>query len=429
MNGVHLVAATVLAIGGAAVFRHLEWHPAEDVLVIWVRGSPEQTAIYRSSLEDYLAAHPDARWRMEVIPSRAILQKFLTGIDAGHAPDVVNLHWSQTPPAASTGRLIPLDSLLVRDGIDPTAFYPIGLQAYRYRGALYGMPIKGATVCGFYNRDLFDRYGVEYPTADWTWEEMLGKAKRLTVDEDGDGLPDVYGLSPYDIANYVWSGGGDFVRWEDGRWKSNLDDAATIEAVRFFVDLFWKHRVSPPRPGIRTEAPMSTFTFEAGRIAIDLAGPWRIPDYQWLDRFEWEALLFPKGPAGRRTRYAGSALVVWEGTRRPEEAWRLVKYMTGPEATARMARTGSDMPPLREVARTAFANPETPWNEEIFIEAMEHEVLIYPAELWWDDLFRKMLDELDAALTGRETVEEAMADAHRVTVDYLERVYGPEGGT
>ena len=428
MNRLHLAAAAGVAVSVVAGFGSIDWYPAEEVHVMWVRGTPEQTAIYRRSLEDYLADHPKARWRMEVIPARAILQKFLTGIDAGHAPDVVNLHWSQTPQAASTGQLIPMDGLLVRDGIDPDGFYPIGLEAYRYRGQLYGMPIKGATVCGFFNRDLFDRYGVEYPSADWTWEEMLRKAKELTVDEDGDGLPDVYGLSPYDIANYVWSGGGRFVRWEEGRWVSNLEDPATIEAVRFYVNLFWKHRVSPPRPGIRSEAPMSTFTFEAGRIAIDLAGPWRIPDYQYLDRFDWDTLLFPKGPAGRRTRYAGSALVIWKGTRRPEEAWRLVRYMTGPEATAKMARIGSDMPPLRDVARTAFANPETHWNEDVFIEAMEYDVRIYPAELWWDDLFRRMLDELDAALTGRETVEEAMADAHRVTVDYLRRIYAQETG-
>jgi multiple sugar transport system substrate-binding protein len=389
--------------------------------VIWVRDRPEQTAIYRESLEDYLAEHPEVRWRMEVIPSRAILQKFLTGIDAGHAPDVVNLHWRQTPQAASTGQVLALDSLLLRDGIDRQDFYPIGLRAYSYHGTLYGMPLKGSTVTGFYNQDIFDKYGVEYPTRDWTWEEMLQKAKALTIDEDGDGLPDVYGLSPYDIANYVWSGGGNFVRWENGRWVSNLDDPVTIEAVRFYVDLFNRHKISPPRPGIANEAPMSTFTFEAGRIAIDLSGPWRIPDYQYLDRFNWNTLLFPRGPAGRNTRYAGTGLVIWKNSRRPEEAWRLVKHLTGHEATAKMAKLGSDMPPLRAVAQTAFVNPETHWEEEVFVESMDYDLHIFPLELWWEELYKKMLDELDPALTGRETVEEAMADAHRVTQQFLAR--------
>jgi multiple sugar transport system substrate-binding protein len=422
LNYLRIGAVFAVVTGAVVGFRQTTWVPADDMLVIWVRDRPEQTAIYRESLNDYLAEHPEVRWRMEVIPSRAIRQKFLTGIDAGHAPDVVNLHWRSTPQAASTEQLLALDSLLIRDGIERDDFYPVGLRAYSYHGQLFGMPLKGSTVTGFYNRDIFDRYGVEYPTRDWTWEEMLAKAKKLTIDEDGDGLPDIYGLSPYDIANYVWSGGGRFVRWEDGRWMSNLDDPVTIEAVRFYVSLFTRHNVCPPRPGIRNEAPMSTYTFDAGRIAIELSGPWLIPDYQFLDRFEWDTLLFPKGPAGRNTRYAGTGLVIWKGTRRPEEAWRLVKHMTGPVATAKMAKLGSDMPPLRAVAQEAFVNPETHWEEEVFVESMNDDIHIFPLELWWEDLYRHMLDELDPALTGRETVEEAMADAHRVTQEYLDRL-------
>lgn len=51
--------------------------------------------------------------------------------------------------------------------------------------------------------------------------------------------------------------------------------------------------------------------------------------------------------------------------------------------------------------------PETPWEEEVFVRSMDYDVHIFPQELWWEDLYRKMLDELDAALTGRESVEES----------------------
>ena len=74
------------------------------------------------------------------------------------------------------------------------------------------------------------------------------------------------------------------------------------------------------------------------------------------------------------------------------------------------------------MAQSAFVNPETHWEEEVFVESMEYDVRIFPLELWWEDLYRKMLDELDPALTGRETVEEALADAHRVTQEYLARL-------
>ena len=93
-----------------------------------------------------------------------------------------------------------------------------------------------------------------------------------------------------------------------------------------------------------------------------------------------------------------------------------------------MAQIGSDLPPQRSVARSAYPRPETPWEEEVFIRSMDYDIRLFPQELWWEDLYRKMLDELDAALTGRETVAEALSQAHRVTDDYLDRVYAREDG-
>lgn len=426
MSLVRLLAAFAVVLAIYAVVQAIDWFPPEEMLTVWVNGSPEEALLYRRIANQYRRENPEVRFRLEVVPGRNVVQKLLTGMDAGHAPDICVLHWRTMAQVASTGQLLALDDLVRRDSLDVDDYYPVGLQAYSYHGQLYGLPVKGSTVSCFYNKALFDQYGVEYPTADWTWEEMLEKARKLTIDIDEDGLYDIYGVSPYDIANYVWSGGGEFLRKENGRYVSNLDDPKVQAAVQFYVDLFFKYNVSPPRPGVRTDAPMSTFTFEAGRIAIDISGPWRIPQYQFLDRFEWEAALFPKGPDGRKTRYAGVGFCIWKGSKQPEVAWDLVKHMVGPEATAKMALIGSDMPPQRSVSRRAFVREETPWAEEAFVESMDYDVQLFAQELWWEDLYRRMLDELDAALTGRESVESALGRAHQTTNDYLDRIYAGE---
>lgn len=418
LGGLTVIVLSVLI--GASQFR---LYPTEDVLTIWVRGSPEQTAIYRQIIDEFRTLNPEAKLRVEVMPARRFVQKLLAGIDAGHAPDVFNLHWRDMPQVSSTGQLLPLDELVARHGIDRDDYYPVGLRAYTYRGVLYGLPVKGSTISCYYNMDLFDRYGVDYPPDDWTWEELVEKARKLTVDEDGDGMTDIYGLTPYDIANYVWSAGGDFLRQQDGRWVSNLDDPKVLLGTQFYVDLYFKDKVSPPRPGMRSDNPMSTFTFEAGRVAMAITGPWRIPDYQLLDRFRWNLALVPEGPGGRQTRYAGSGFSIWKNTPQPEAAWKLVEFLVGPESMAKMAVLGSDLPPQRSVARTAFLREDTPWDEEVFVRAMDYEVQIFPQEVWWEDLFRRMQDELDAALAGRETVAESLRQAHEVTNAYLDRIY------
>ena len=407
--------------------RAVNWFPPEEMLTVWVYGSPQEAQLFRRIADQYRTENPQVRFRLEVVPGRNVVQKLLTGMDAGHAPDICVLHWRQMSQVASTGQLLQLDELMQRDGIAADDYYPVGLQAYRYHGGLFGLPVKGSTIPCFYTKAHFARYGVAYPTADWTWDEMLQKAQALTIDIDKDGLFDIYGCSPYDIANYVWSGGGNFLRREGSRFVSNLDDPKVLESVQFYVDLFFKYQVSPPRPGVRSDAPMSTFTFEAGRIAIDISGPWRIPQYQHLDRFEWDTALFPKGPDGRKTRYAGVGFCIWRESKQVEAAWDLVKHMVGAEATAKMALLGSDMPPQRSVSRRAFIRDETPWAEEVFVKSMDYDVHLFPQERWWEDLYRRMLDEMDGALTGRESVQTALARAHQVTNNYLDRIYADQG--
>ena len=80
----------------------------------------------------------------------------------------------------------------------------------------------------------------------------------------------------------------------------------------------------------------------------------------------------------------------------------------------------------REIAG-AFLREGTPWDEEVFVRAMDYEVKIFAQELWWDEVYRRMQDELDAALTGRESVAESLAQAHEITNAYLDRFYAEEG--
>ena len=166
--------------------RSVDWFPPEEMLTVWVNGSPQEAQLYRRIADQYSRENPEVRFRLEVVPGRNVVQKLLTGMDAGHAPDICVLHWRTMAQVASTGQLLPIDDLVRRDKVDVDDYYPVGLQAYRYNGQLFGLPVKGSTITCFYNKALFDEYGVEYPTSDWTWDEMLEKAQMLTVDIDQD---------------------------------------------------------------------------------------------------------------------------------------------------------------------------------------------------------------------------------------------------
>ena len=68
----------------------------------------------------------------------------------------------------------------------------------------------GLTVL-FYNKDIFDRAGIPYPDTTWTYDDLRRVGARLTVDSNGDGIPDQWGLS-FDVALYRTRDGALFVR-------------------------------------------------------------------------------------------------------------------------------------------------------------------------------------------------------------------------
>ena len=65
--------------------------------------------------------------------------------------------------------------------------YPARLENYKMGGKLYALPIDNGAEAVYYNKEHFDRAGVPYPKDDWTWDDLLDKARRLTRRDDPAG--------------------------------------------------------------------------------------------------------------------------------------------------------------------------------------------------------------------------------------------------
>ena len=77
------------------------------------------------------------------------------------------------------------------------------------------LPQNISSLVVYYNQDLFTAAGVAYPPDSWAWDEFLAMARALTLDTDGDGQVDQYGLgvepSLYRLAAFIWQNGGPLV--------------------------------------------------------------------------------------------------------------------------------------------------------------------------------------------------------------------------
>jgi multiple sugar transport system substrate-binding protein len=199
--------------------------------------------------------HSDIRLKAQYIPTGdALIQKLVAAVQSNSAPDVSWIHADF------------LDKLVEADAIYPMSHFiegpsglsseeladivPASLEAGRWRGTLYALPMEATTLALFYNRDLFRHAGLDPDHPPRTWDELHSIAVQLTKDVDGDGKTDQYGFfipvfpasGPLNIwmnlqwVPFLWQAGGDELN-DDGT-RLLFDSPAGIAALTFWKRLY-----------------------------------------------------------------------------------------------------------------------------------------------------------------------------------------------
>ena len=218
---------------------------------------------------------------------------------------------------------------------------PLEYLAFKDGGKTVAYSGANEVLALWYNRDMFDKAGVEYPpvTIDtaWTWNEFIEVAKKLTFDTNGNNPGDP-GFDRNNIVQYgayvnqwtwqleVWSlsNGG---RWfsEDG--KSIIFDSAAIEGIQKVVDLHLVHNVAPFNPGTADAGFANSIA--AGNVAMTTEGQWAAGFYTDVNIDYGVAILpYMKSKANIVT---GGPVVVFAGTSHPEEVADFVRWYTDEE--------------------------------------------------------------------------------------------------
>ena len=354
--------------------------------------------------------------------------KLQTTIAGGSAPDVFYPATHIAYALASKGAILPINDLIERDGIDLSQYDPAILDLYTIDDQVYCLPIDNAALVVFYNKDMFDAAGVAYPEAGWTWDDFLETAQALTVDTDGDGRVDQFGVDVF--RNYwpmvVWSNTGHGL-FDDIRNPTEYigNDEGTIESIQFVADLTNVHNVMPSD---EDRADISDL-FAAGKSAMQVVGHWRVPRYLNAEGINFDFAPLPVGDTGQPVNRAdGSCFAISRDTDNPEAAWELVKYLAAPGATGvNLLLDLQQMTPALSGFRTdeRFLNPEAlpDSNKEAFLAGSEGLQTMYdpihPMYSAFDSLWKQELAEV---WLGNATAEEAVARIQEQVNDILANI-------
>jgi len=348
-------------------------------------------------LESYLAFHPGLRvvQRRPSTDPVKYRQRMLEAMRAGKPPDVILLDLSDLPALADRGVLLDLSAYLARVGVTAAEYDSTIFNAFSRGRAVYALPTGYSPLVIAYNKDLFDRTGVAGPGDDWTWDEFLAAAKRLTRDSDGDGATDQWGTTVDDRVSvwlaWVWAGGGDALCTDGKRATGCLDSPATVAALRWYAAWVTQEHIASPAPAddavglfLRGKVAMLTVTHSAvprlrsavamGRLRVGLA---QIPHRAGS----------PPATVLSATGYAVPALAL-----RRKLAVELVASLTDSLAGRIRGDAGVELPALSHVAAALAARDTLGW-EPVFLRAASH------GRLPWEARIPRWA-EVEAALDG-----------------------------
>jgi multiple sugar transport system substrate-binding protein len=148
-------------------------------------------------------------------------------------------------------------------------------------------------------------------------------------------------------SSFVWQAGGDIINADST--ATALDQPESAAGIQFLQDLIWKHKIMAD-PAVFAETGDA---FEQGLAAMEINGSWLVPTHEAAGLTFGIAPL-PRGAAGQASSVNATGAVVYKGTKSPEAAWELVKYLAGPVAQAKIMALKASVPANEEILATTY---------------------------------------------------------------------------
>lgn len=412
--GLAAALAVTTALSGGALAQNkiaLQWQAT-------ALSEAQYEPIWKEMVAAFEAKNPNVKIEPVIVPRKDNWTKFVTAAQARQAPCVVSV---PVPTAAFNGYLMPLDEMLDAEPAEYQAVWTEnGLKALSFEEQLYGVPFYAGVYGEIYNTGRLKEAGLDPANLPKTWAEYLDWTKKLTgTDQWGTTVL----AGPTDtttrvLLTWIYSNGGKAFN-DDLTEATFAKDAKSLEAIKYYLDLASKHKVTAPAPATLNYNEQ-TILFAQQKIATMRNAYWGIakvlgenPDLK--DKIVVSAP--PSNAPDARTVATVTAMSISSNCEHPKEAWEFIKFMTEPQWAVKMVSASNWMPMRSDVAKdpavasndvvqkfldmgsTALTIPlPTPAWEQI---ASKDVVAAVQRALEQPDQVEAIFKELDAQVTAR----------------------------
>lgn len=265
--------------------------------------------------------------------ANAYVERVLVMNASGSAIDVITAmpHWDVS--LAYDGITRDLAPFMERDGLSAADYVPGTIQGFTWGSKVWGLPLGALIYGSAYNARLLDEAGYAPPGQhDWTWDDVRDVARRLTLDRDGDGVTDQYGVAiertPATNFFYglAYQAGGMFYDAFIDPKVSHWNTPEVLEAVSYYLSFY--------EDGY---APFQTHAYSALWVQNRAAFLWLNASSTWgsfahLDRtlghYDVVTIPMPKEPVRGGWQMTAYGVQMTSSSKYPEAAWEWMKYLS-----------------------------------------------------------------------------------------------------
>jgi multiple sugar transport system substrate-binding protein len=385
-------------------------------------------AAMQGVIDDFVAANSDVEVEGQFVPED-YWTKLQTQVAGGTPPDVGISDYARVVSYAKTGVLMPITELVNSSGFPVDKMIPGAVAQYRWAdgdfdtgsdgGELWGLPSDAQGQIFAYNKNMFDEAGVDYPTDDWTWDDLVAAGKAIT-DPDANKwglLVPHWGMW---MRGYpAWQAGGEY---NSADFKTaSLDSPETAESIKWLWDTIYTHEIAPP-PGLQA----ATNPFMSGQVAMTIDGVWWVSDFASITDFEWDLALLPKHPrtGSGVTSVESDGWWMFKGTKEVDASWRLLSHLAGEAGQRKFGELEYVIPSCFPEVGEEWYGKEPP---EHRIKALENLVqesrkihLTY-FEVW--TVLGACMPVIEAAFADGTDIEPAIQEANEIMQQELDRAW------
>lgn len=324
----------------------------------------------------FMQRHPNIVISAENTPFNSYLQKYVAQAAGGTLPDLMYCQFAWAQQFITQGAISTLDDYIGRQSdFNLDDFTKPSMGFYLRGGKTYGIAYDCGPGLLYYNKDLFDKAGVSYPTSDWTVDDLkqsiiklaTGSGHDRTFGFNGTPNPSDGGIGP----NYLFPFGAAYVN-EPEETQCLINRPEAVQAMQWWLDVRLKHNAVPSPAEAQGFTIQQLDPFTLGRSAMMLNGSWATPALSQNARFKWDFALWPKGPKGRFTFAEGSAYMITDRSQQKDAAWiYLNEYLSSAGQIFMWGMTGRGSPARKSAWDSYFKSKYAPPSARLVLDSLE----------------------------------------------------------